>query len=71
MELAELQKAVQDMYSYADKQGKAVRGQIMDGSCVLVDGRSYPYKVAVPVHCYAGKRVYVHITDGKAVVIGG
>ena len=70
MQLVDLEKALTDLVTYCQQQGKAKQGQIIDGNCVLVDGQTYPFEVAVPLHCPVGKRVWVHIDGQKAVVIG-
>lgn len=70
MQIADFEKALTAMVDYCASQGRAKQGTVIEGNCVMVDGNTYPYETAVPITCYAGKRVWVHIDGQKAVIIG-
>ena len=69
MGLKDWEKCCKTIAAYQQKCGKAAQGRIQ-GQSVLVDGKLYPFDVAVPVTISDGKYVWVHISDNKAVVIG-
>lgn len=69
MGLADWEKCCKTIAAYQQKCGKAARGRIQ-GAAVSVDGKLYPFDVAVPVTITDGKYVWVHISDNRAVVIG-
>ena len=64
------QKCCENLKKQIDNAGKAVYGTIQ-GNSVNVDGRLYAYKLAVPMALEDGNKVFVHISDNKAVIIGG
>lgn len=70
MQLSEFKQIMDAFWDNVEKQGKACRGTIQDANTVLIDGKTYPYDIAVAINCTAGKKVYCHLQNGKAVVIG-
>ena len=68
--LKDWQRCCENIKKYVDKSGRASYGTIQ-GSSVNVDGKLFPYKLAVPMSVTDGSKVFVHITDGIAVIIGG
>lgn len=70
MQISDFEKALQGMMDYCANQGRAKQATVIAGNCVTVDGNTYPYDIAVPLHCYPGKKVWVHIDGQKAVIIG-
>lgn len=70
MEINEFKRIVSNFWDSVRKQGYAAHAVILNESTLQVEGRTLPYSVAVPIHCSPGKKVFVHIEDGKAVVIG-
>lgn len=69
MGLADWEKCCEKIAKYQEKCGRAAQGRIQ-GQSVLVDGKFYPFDVAVPITIVDGKSVWVHISDNRAVVIG-
>lgn len=70
MEVNEFKGIVDAFWKRCSTQGKATVGVIQSGNTVLVEGRTLPFDVAVPIKCSIGKRVYCHIDGNKAVIIG-
>ena len=70
MSLQKWQQCCEDIAKYVNNAGKASYGTVQ-GGMVNVNGKLYPYKTAVPMTVIEGSKVYVHITDNTAVVIGG
>lgn len=70
MSLREFEKVCKEIAERQKNAGKAAQGKI-EGMSVNVDGRLYPFDVAVPINIYDGLLVWVHISDNRAVVIGG
>ena len=52
-----------------DKTTNAIKTGVIEGSSISVDGRNYPYEVAVDVDVGDGDRVYVMFTDSKSRVV--
>lgn len=69
MALADLRRDVQNYYKEMEMQGKAQKVKVQ-GKAAVINGRPYPLEVAVPITVYDGKKVYVHVSGDKAVVIG-
>lgn len=69
MSIKEFQRTCENIAKRQLTAGQAARGKIQAG-VVNVNGRLYPYDVAVPVSVHDGSYVYVHISDNKAIVIG-
>lgn len=69
MGMAELRREVQEMYRQVESAGKAQRVKVQ-GKSAVIEGKPYPLEVAVPIHVRDGKKVWVHVSDNKAVVIG-
>lgn len=67
--LQDFQRCCENIAKNIEKQGKAARGRVQ-GRMVNVEGKLYPFAVAVPVRVTDGSYVWVHIADNKAVVIG-
>lgn len=63
-------KCCEELKKQMDKAGKASYGTIQ-GDSVNVEGRLYTYKLAVPMSISDGAKVYVHISNDVAVIIGG
>ena len=51
------------------KANNAIKVGTVDGKSISVDGRNYPYEVAVDVDVGDGDRVYVMFTDSKSRVV--
>lgn len=70
MGLQNWQQCCENIAKYVNNAGKASYG-VIQGDMVNVDGKLYPYKTAVPMTVFEGSKVYVHITNNTAVIIGG
>lgn len=68
--LRDWQKCCENIKAYVDKAGMAAYGTIQGGN-VNVDGKLYAYKIAVPMAVTEGMKVFVHISNNVAVIIGG
>lgn len=70
MSLREFESVCKEIAERQKNAGKAAQGRI-EGRSVNVEGRLYPFDVAVPITIHDGLLVWVHISDNRAVVIGG
>lgn len=54
------------------KANNAIKVGIVDGKSISVDGRNYPYEVAVDVDVGDGDTVFIMFADsgGRVVVVG-
>lgn len=50
-------------------KNNAVKTGIVEGSSISVDGRNYPYEVAVDCDVGDGDRVFVMFTDSRSRVV--
>ena len=51
------------------KANNAIKVGIVDGNSISVDGRNYPYEVAVDVDVGDGDSVYIMFNDSKTRVV--
>ena len=51
------------------KANNAIKVGIVDGKSISVDGRNYPFEVAVDVDVGDGDRVYVMFADNRSRVV--
>ena len=56
----------------ADKTTNAIKTGVIEGNSISVDGRNYPFEVAVDIDVGDGDTVFVMLTDsgGRMVVVG-
>ena len=72
MSVQSLANKIAQAISVGKTKDNAVKTGIVEGSSISVDGRNYPYEVAVDVDVGDGDTVFVMFADsgGRVVVVG-